>query len=176
MSLAIFLLSLQAAGAIGDIIGTRAQAKTLRRGAEVEQANISNRITEEQLGASLSAVDSMKALRQTLASQRAIFAARGTNPSAGSAVATQNLSLNEASADERIRRVNLLSREATLRANSTLAGLHALAGQTQLGQSLSQRLFQQIPFSELQKAVGERKTITTTNKPSSSIGSVNKGK
>lgn len=174
MSLEIFLLAMQAAGAIGDIIGTDAQARTLKKGAEVEQANIQTRLNEEQLGAALSAVDSMKALRQTLATQRAIFAAKGTNPGAGSASIVAASSVHEAGVDERIRRMNLLSREAALRANSTLAGLHALAGETQLGQQLSQRLFKQIPFSELDKAVGENRT--TDKKPTSSIGSVNKGK
>lgn len=174
MSLEIFLLAMQAAGAIGDVIGTSAQTKTLKKGAEVQQANIQTRMNEEQLSASLAAVDSMKALRQTLASQRAIFAARGTDPGAGSAAIVSAASTHEAGVDERVRRMNLLSREASLRANSTLAGLHALAGETQLGQQLSQRLFQQIPFSELGKAVGENRSTQKT--PTSSIGSVNKGK
>ena len=168
MSLEIFLLSLQAAGAISDVIGTQQQVNTVRRGAQVEKELIETRIAEEQLGASLAAVDSMKALRQTLASQRAMFAANGTNPGAGSAFIAQATSINEAGSDERIRRINLLSKEATLRAGGALTAMHAIAGETQLGQQLSKRLFEQIPFSELHKKL-------ETKKPAASIGNVNKG-
>ena len=83
--------------------------------------------------------------------------------------------MHEHGVDERIRRMNLLSREHTLRAQSSLAAMHAIAGETQLGQALTNRLFQQIPFSELAKSVGEKKKTTET-KPTSSIGQVNKGK
>ena len=166
---------MQAAGAIGDIIGTGSQQKVLRRGAELQQANIENSIAEQQLAASLAAVDSMKALRQLLATQRAIFGARGQNPGAGSAAIATGTAVHEAGVDERIRRMNLLAREHNLRAQSSLVGLHALAGETQLGQQLSQRLFQQIPFSELQKTVGEKKGTNANNKPTSGIGQVNKG-
>ena len=175
MSIEIFLLSLQAAGAIGDMIGTNAQSSILRKGAELEQSTIETRLNEERLAFSLASVDAMKALRQTLASQRAIFAARGTNPGAGSAITAAYESTTNASADERVRTMNLLSREASLKAQSNLAGLHALAGQTQLGQQLSQRLFQKIPFSELQKSVGDT-SKPKSEKPSSSIGEVNKGR
>lgn len=166
---------MQAAGAIGDILGTSAQQGTLRKGAEVQRANIESSIAEQQLAASLAAVDSMKALRQVLASQRAMFGARGQNPGAGSAAIAGATAVVEAGVDERIRRMNLLSREHNLRAQSSLVGLHALAGETQLGQALSNRLFQQIPFSELAKTVGEKKGTNANNKPSSSIGQVNKG-
>ena len=40
MSLEIFLLSMQAAGAIGDIIGTGSQQKVLRKGAQLQQENL----------------------------------------------------------------------------------------------------------------------------------------
>lgn len=176
MSLEIFLLSMQAAGAIGDMIGTDSQQRVLRKGAQLQQENIATSIEEQRLASSLAAVDAMKALRQVLASQRAIFGARGTNPGAGSAAIVGATSVHEHGVDERIRRMNLLSREHNLRAQSSLAGLHALAGETQLGQALSNRLFEQIPFSELAKSVGEKKTPPTTTKPTSSIGQVNKGK
>lgn len=153
---------MQAAGAIGDMIGTRNQAKVGRRALDIELGQIETRLAEERLAATYSAIDSMKALRMTLASQRALNAARGTDSGAGTAFAIGAKSVADQAADERVRRMNLLSRENTLRAGGALAALHTVSSETKLGQELSGRLFKQIPFTELQKQFGKPIGATDT--------------
>ena len=154
MSIQLFLLGMQAAGAITDAIGTRNEIKQGRAGAELEQAQIENRLEQERASSAQGSLDAMVALRQNLATQQAIFAARGTSGKAGTAASIANKSMQNFSADERTRRMNLLSREAGLRATKTLSGFHQLKSETQLGQSLSKRLVDQMPISEAATALG----------------------
>ena len=154
MSLEIFLLSMQAAGTISDMWGTNQQIKLGRKGAQIEQNQITNRLEEERNATLMNSIDAMKALRQTLASQRAISAARGTQIGSGSQffMGAQSIATHEV--DQRISRMNLLSREAQLRAAGALSGLHQLSSETKLGQQMTQRNFQQIPFAEIGKGLG----------------------
>ena len=156
MSIQLFLLGMQAAGAITDAIGTRQQIKQGRAGAELEQAQIENRLEQERASSAQGSLDAMVALRQNLATQQAIFAARGTRATAGTAASIANKSVQNFSADERTRRMNLLSREAGLRATKTLSGFHQLKSETQLGQSLSKRLVDQLPIGEGLTALGNK--------------------
>lgn len=165
---------MQAAGAIADVYGTGQQIKVGRAAAELEQAQFNTRLEEERLQSAMASLDAMKALRAILATQRTIAAARGTDSGQGTGFLIGNTSVGNFNSDERIRRMNLLSREAQLRAGGALTGLHQAASETQLGQSLSSRLFQQIPFSELGKEF-ERVKKTEAGKTSGSIGSINKG-
>jgi hypothetical protein len=50
--------------------------------------------------------------------------------------------------DERVRRMNLLAKEANLRASNVLSGLHATASETQLGQAMTGRFLNLIPLSK----------------------------
>ena len=83
----------------------------------------------------------MKALRHNLGSQAAIQAARGTAANAGSAATIRNESVSNFNDDARARRMNLLGREAGLRANMVLTGMHQLTSETQLGQTMTKRFF-----------------------------------
>ena len=148
MSLEAFLVSMQAAGAISDIIGTRQQQGLGRAGSEVEQAQINTRMEEERVASALRSLDAMKQLRMTMASQRAIFAARGQKAGAGSAFSISQASVREFQSDERVRKMNLITRQGTLRAAGVLSGMHQLSSETQLGQELSQRMWQRTPFSQ----------------------------
>lgn len=174
MSIEIFLLSMQAAGVIGDMIGTKSQIDVGRRARDIEQSQIETRLAEERLAASMSAVDAMKSLRMTLASQRAQAAARGADIGAGSAFTMGAVSRVDHAADERVRRMNLLSREATLRSGGNLAALHTLTSETKLGQALTNRLFNQIPFSELKQEFDRLKPPTTTTTPQTSPKGINR--
>lgn len=148
MSMAIFLLGMQAVGAIADVAGTRGQIRAGRAGTQLEQAQIENRLEQERAASTQGSIDAMQQLRQNLATQQAIFAARGTRGTAGSAASIASKSIQNFSTDERVRRMNLLSREAGLRATNTLTGMHQLSSETQLGQSLSKRLIDTLPVSE----------------------------
>lgn len=148
MSMQLFLLGMQAVGAISDAAGTRSQIKLGRAGTELELAQIEVRLEQERNASAEGSLNAMQALRQNLATQQAIFAARGTSGKAGSAASIATKSVQNFSADERTRRMNLLSREAGLRATKTLTGFHQLTSETQLGQALTKRLVDQMPISE----------------------------
>lgn len=142
-----FLLAMQAAGMVVDYVGTQSQIKQGRKGLELDNAALDLNLTQVQLESEESSLDSMKRLRQNLGTQAAILAARGTRSSGGNAVGLLSESLNNYNSDQRVRRMNLLGKEAGLRANKILSGMHQLTSETQLGQSLTKRFFNTIPTS-----------------------------
>jgi hypothetical protein len=141
-------MGMQAAGAIADIAGTKKQIKQGKAGTALELAQIENRLEQERAASAQSSLDAMISLRSNLATQQAIFASRGTRGTAGTAASLASASVRNFSSDERTRRMNLLSREADLRATKTLTGMHQLSSETQLGQALGKRLIDQLPISE----------------------------
>jgi len=144
-----FLLAMQAAGMVIDWYGTNQQKQLSRLGTQIEQAGIESQIQMTRLEAEEASLAAMKKLRQTMGSQAAVFAARGTFGGAGSALALTTQSMTDFSSDERIRKINQQAKEANLRANSTMAGLHQLTYETQLGQAMRQRFFDKLPLSTL---------------------------
>lgn len=143
------LLAMQAAGMVMDWQATQNQIKLGRIGAQVEQAGINANIQMTRAQAEDASLQAMRNLRQTIGSQIAIQAARGTRTDAGSAVMVNNENLTKFNEDERARRMNLLSREAELRAQGVLSGLHQLTSETELGQKLMQRNIQNFPASSI---------------------------
>lgn len=136
-----FLLAMQAAGMVVDYIGTRGQIEQGRMGAKLEQAGIEANLQLTRLQSADESVNAMKELRQNLGTQAVMFASRGTRGNPISAVT----SVGNFQADERTRRMNLLGKEANLRAGKILSGLHQLTSETQLGQSMTNRFLQNIP-------------------------------
>ena len=157
MSVEVFLLGMQAIGAIADYAGTRNEIKTGRQGAQLEQSMIQTRLEQERLASSQDTLFAMQDLRKNLASQRAIFAARGQRADTGTALALGQESKRNVSADAQIKRMNLLTREATLRAQGALSGLHQLSSETQLGQSMTRRMFEQLPISQAYQGLQRKK-------------------
>lgn len=148
MSLSVFLMAMQAAGAVMDTWGTSQQMALGQMGTQVELEQLETRLQEEQTAAALGSLQAMQRLRQVIASQNAIFAARGQKAGAGTAFFLGQESLRQHAMDERIRRMNLLSREAQLRAGGALTGMHQLKSETELGQALSRRLYETLPLSQ----------------------------
>jgi hypothetical protein len=144
-----WLLAAQAAGMVVDWYGSNQQKEIGRMGTRIEQAGIDSAIQTNRLEAEDASLQAMKQLRQNLGTQAAIMAARGTRSGVGSALALSNESVSNFNADERTRRINLLGKEANLRAQNLMAGLHQLTYETQLGQSLRQRAFDKLPLSTL---------------------------
>lgn len=160
MALPILLLAAQASGMIVDYFGTRNQIRMGRMGRSVEEAGINASIEMTRAESEEASVAAMQNLRQTLASQAAIFAARGTRAGVGSALTISEGSVGEFNQDEKARRMNLLAREAQLRAGNVLSGLHQLTSETQLGQSMTKRWFDKIPtdptvFKAFGKKIGD---------------------
>lgn len=154
MSLQIFLLGMQALGQAADVYGTQQQIRIGRAGAAVDAANIETQLERERLATDMSTLFALQNLRKTMATQQAIFASRGTKIGVGSAGHIAEKSQRNFTADERVRRMNLLAKEAGLRAGKALSGLHQLSSETQLGQSLSRRLIDTLPFAEAANRLG----------------------
>jgi hypothetical protein len=156
MSLDIFLIGMQVAGNVLDYAGTRQEINRGRAGTQIEQEQIQNRLEQERLASANDSLLALIELRKNLASQRAIFAARGQRAGTGTALSLAQESIGNASANEQVRRMNLLSREANLRANKALSGLHQLTSETKLGQSMSQRMIEQLPISQAYQGLQRR--------------------
>lgn len=127
-----FLLSMQAAGMVASMWDINNKQKLIDQGRQLEQAALSSNLEALNYEYQESSLASMKQLRQNLGSQIALNAAKGGGSSEAMASATQK-SISNQSTDERTRRMNLLSKEANLRAQNVLSGLHTLQSETQLG-------------------------------------------
>jgi len=141
------LLAMQAAGMVIDWATTQEQIRMGRMGAKMEQAGIAMNIEMTRAQAEDASLQSMKQLRQTLGSQAAVQAARGTKSGVGSALSVTNESMKAFSDDERTRRMNLLAKEAELKAGSVMSKLHQEQSESQLGAALRQRFFDKLPLA-----------------------------
>lgn len=141
------LLAMQAAGMVVDYLGTKNQAEMMNMGMKVQQAGIDANIEQTRLETQDESLNSMKQLRQTLGTQLAVFAARGTNPGAGSAASIFNESLGNFNADERIRRLNLLGKENQLRAGKAISRLQNSSDISSLWRGFAQRTINRFPTS-----------------------------
>jgi len=117
-----FLLALQASGMVVDWLGTSEQIRLGRMGEKIERAGINADIQTSRLQAEDESLQAMRQLRQNLGTQFAAAAARGGR--GGSSIFVTNQSVSNFNADERMRKINQLGKEAHLRANSTLSKLH----------------------------------------------------
>ena len=144
-----FLLSMAAAGAIIPLITGQKDYKLIRQGRELEQAAVDSNLEALRTQNSEASLEAMQSLRENVSSQIAINAARGVSSGAGSASAAISSSESAFAADEKTRRLNLLVKENELRAAGVLSGLHTLTGETQLGQSLTNQIFNNLPISSL---------------------------
>lgn len=142
-----FLLSLQAAGMVFDYMGTKYQSQLIKMGAQVQQAGQEANIQQTRLEAEDASLQSLIKLRKTLGTQLAVFAARGTNPGAGSAFTLINESLGNFKSDERMRRLNLLGRETEIKGKGTIARLNEAAEVSKLWQGFGQRTINRISSS-----------------------------
>jgi len=143
------LLGMQAAGMIVDYTQTRRQQGLIQAGREIEQAQYEANLEALRAQSAQESLYSMQQLRANIGTQIAVQAARGTRTAAGTAVSLRTASQSAFQQDERTRRMNLLAKEADLRASNVLSGLHATASETQLGQAMTGRFLNMIPLSSL---------------------------
>jgi hypothetical protein len=143
------LLGMQAAGMIVDYSNTRRQQGLIQAGRDIEQAQYEANLEALKAQSEQQSLYAMQQLRQNIGTQIAVQAARGTSPAAGSAATMLRESQGAYQQDERTRRMNLLAKEADLRAGNALSGLHAATSETQLGQAMTGRFLNMIPLSSL---------------------------
>jgi len=143
------LLAMQAAGMIVDYTQTRRQQGLIKAGREIEQAQYEANLEALRAQTEQESLAAMQQLRSNIGTQIAVQAARGTSSAAGTAVSLRTASQSAFQQDERVRRMNLLAKEADLRAGNVLSGLHSLSSETQLGQAMTQKWLNMIPLSSL---------------------------
>jgi hypothetical protein len=159
LPLAGILLGMQAAGMIVDYAQTRRQQGLIQAGREIEQAQYEANLEALRAQFGQESLSAMQQLRQNIGTQIAVQAARGTSSAAGTALNLRTASQSAFQQDERTRRMNLLAKEADLRAGNALTGLHATASETQLGQAMTGRFLNMIPLSNLMNTgVAQSKT------------------
>lgn len=142
------LLSMQASGMIVDYLGTENQNKINEMGAKLQQAGLDAALQQTRLETEDATLNAMKNLRMTIGSQIATFAARGTSTVGGSAVGILNESQANFNADERIRRMNLLSRQNELKANKTISILQQAGDKSKLWQGFASRTLNRFPSTK----------------------------
>lgn len=152
---AAFYVGMQAAGLALNFWENNQQQKLLDRGREINQLGFETSLETARLQTMQASVNSMRQLRQNLGTQIAMNAAMGRRSDMGSAKLGLNASERAFSHDERVRRMNLLSKEANLRAGLILSGFNTLKSETQLGQSLTKRIFKTLPGPSQWGSIGE---------------------
>ena len=141
------LLAMQAAGMVTDFFGALNQNQMMKMGMQVQQAGLEANLAQVRLESQESSLQSMIKLRQTLGTQIATMAARGTNPGAGSAFSLLNESIGNFNADERIRKLNLLGKENQLRTGMAMSRLKYSGDSSKLWQGFAQRTINRFPSS-----------------------------
>lgn len=121
------MLAMQASGMVVDYMGAKYQSELIKMGSQIQQAGIEANIEQTRLEAEDASLQGLIKLRKTMGTQLAIFAARGTSTSAGSAVSILQESIGNFKSDERMRRLNLLGRENELKGRGTISRLNEAA-------------------------------------------------
>lgn len=142
-----FLLALQAAGMVIDYQSTKDQARLAASGEALNQAGVAANIATARLQYEDESAQAMKELRQNLGTQMAMQAARGVRSGAGSAALISNESVGNYNADERLRKINALANENSLKAGGLMSSLNATAADKQRWNSFTQRTINKFPTS-----------------------------
>jgi hypothetical protein len=141
------LLAMQAAGMITDYFGAKNQDQLMKMGMKIQQAGIESELEMTRLESQEGSLAATKQLRQTMGTQIANMAARGTAMGAGSAFSLLNESVANFNADEKVRKLNLLGKENQLRAQSAMSRLQYSGDSSKLWQGFAQRTINRFPSS-----------------------------
>lgn len=136
MAYQFLLLASQAAGIGLSLYAQNKQKKLEALGTRADQAALDLRMQEEGAQTAEQSLFATEQLQEVLASQRAIFAARGTMAGAGSAGAISERSIRLYNADENARLLSKNSRELNLIGQKRGLELNRLSGQASRGANL----------------------------------------
>lgn len=125
MSLAYLLLAAQAAGYATSIYANKRAERYTRLGEQLDRQERELQMQQEALASQEQAVVSSEKLREVMASQRAINAARGVQSGQGSNLAIANRSLNLYNADERARQLSMSFRKHQMDSYNRLYNINA---------------------------------------------------
>jgi len=154
------LLAMQAAGMVTDYVATKNQIRLGELGAKLQQESIESNIQQTRLETEDASLQALRNLRQNLGTQMAVYAARGTSTANGSAVLSTNESVGNFNSDERMRRMNLISRENTLKGQGSIYKLNQEAEKAKLWKGFASRTVNTFPTSEQawSKGIGDFKS------------------
>ena len=144
--MSIFLLSMQAAGLVFNMNDYKNNQEMISAGRNLEKAALDTNLEALNYDYQQSSVAAMKQLRENIGTQIVTQAARGTDSGSGTALVLNQKSISNYNADEQTRRMNLLAKEANLRASDVLSGMHTLQSETELGRKTAKE-FESIPTS-----------------------------
>jgi hypothetical protein len=127
MAMQFLLLAAQAAGIGLDMYQQRRQERYANKGADIEINELGLQMEKEQLASSEEALANTERLREVMASQRALYAARGQKVGQGSPVAIAQRDINTFSVDERARQLSMSFRKHQIESKQRLIGLEKKA-------------------------------------------------
>jgi len=158
-----FLLAMQASGMVVDWLGKNEQIRLGKMGAQIEEEGINANIQTSRLESEDASLQAMKQLRMNLGTQAAMLAARGVRSGTQTSVISMNTSVGNFNADERMRRINQIGREANLRAGKLTSQLHQKTFENNIRAEFRNNLFSKIPtspsaYSQIGSSFGLTKT------------------
>lgn len=124
MSLAYILLAAQAAGYATSIYGQKQQERYTRAGEQLDKQERQLQMQQEALAASEQSAYSSERLREVMASQRALNAARGVQSGQGSNLALSEQNIRLQNADERARQLSQSFRKHQMESYDRLYSLN----------------------------------------------------
>lgn len=135
-----FLIAMQVAGLVSSYMGAQKQQKIINMGRKLEEAQFKFNMEAIKTESAEQSLMQMKQLRKNIGSQIVMNAARGNR--GGSSAWSIEESFTNFNNDERVRRLNLLSKEAELRGGYVLAGLKSTQASTEIDQKLAGKFFE----------------------------------
>jgi len=164
------LLAAQAAGTVISLFGQREQYKIGKRASQLEDAQMSLRLQQEEIASMEQSIFNINQLGETLATQRALMAARGGIAGVGSNLAAEQKSVSAFNADERARQLSLNFRSEAITAQKAMNKLTLAGKRSELGANAFEQIFNMVPFAEIGTALQTPKDtkIPGLNKLSSS--------
>ncbi len=157
-----FLLALQASGMVVDWLGKNEQIRMGKMGQQIEQAGITANIQQTRLEAEDESLQSMKQLRQNLGTQAAMMAAKGIRAGTPTSAIFATESVGNFNADNKIRKINQMGREAELKAGGLLSSLHQETSARNVWNQFRSSAASKIPTSPSSyKAMGTSFGLTT---------------
>jgi hypothetical protein len=125
MSLVYMLLAAQAAGYATSLYGKKQQERYTRMGEELDRQERQLAMEQESLASSEQGLYSSEKLRDVMASNRALNAARGVQSGQGSNLALSERNIRTHNADERARQLSMSFRKHQMDSYNRLYSLNA---------------------------------------------------
>lgn len=136
-------------GYAGNLFSAATQASALKAGTKIDQAAIGVRLKQETLQLSQQSVEASKNLESILASQRALFAARGQNAGQGTAKALSNKSIQAFNQEESNRALTKDYNVYRARAEQTLLKAKGAGATANIYNDLANNVFKNTSFNDL---------------------------